>query len=257
MAGNRFQLPVAAVYDENGAPLAGAKLYFYENESTTPKNTYSNIHLTTPNPWPVEADSSGRFTDDIFMETDPYRIKFTDSSDVQIWLKDNCNTFNGSATGNSFPFPGAVIEFYGNQNQLNVALSSFWYLMDGNNGLPNLDDTYIKCCIDVASIGTSGGSNVPTGTISDTVLTEAQIPSHYHFLSNNQSGTSSITSSNFLNEQASFGDNRTYLLGGSSTSPTLARSSLTGNGDGHSHALTMNDYDPPFYQLIKLVYLGF
>jgi len=118
MAGNRYIPTIFTALDTNGAPLPGAKLYFYVNETTTPKDTYSDVDLAVANQWPVVADGSGRFTDDIFMDTDAYRIKLTDENDVQIWSKDDCNTFNGAASGNAFPFPGAVIEFYGTQGQL-------------------------------------------------------------------------------------------------------------------------------------------
>lgn len=244
MAGNRYIPTIFTALDANGAPLPGAKLYFYENNTTTPKDTYSDIDLTVANQWPVVADSAGRFTDDIFMDTDAYRIKLTDADDVQVWSKDDCNTFNGAPSNNTFPFPGAVIEFYGTQLQLDVATAAFWYIMDGNNGLPNLDDTYVKACIDVASIGTTGGTTLPTGTVGSHVLTVAEIPSHDHDIranaNNGNGGTAAIYSS-----IAAF----TY------TNTTAIQS--TGGGGGHDHDLTMDSYEPPFYQLIKLVYLGF
>jgi hypothetical protein len=239
MAGNRYIPTIFTALDSNGSPLAGAKLYFYENNTTTPKDTYSDIDLTTANQWPVVADGAGRFTDDIFMDTDAYRIKLTDSDDVQIWSKDDCNTFNGAPSDQSFPFPGAVIEFYGTQGQLDTATAAFWYIMDGNNGLPNLDDTYIKACIDVASIGTTGGSNVPTGNADSHVLTEAEIPAHTHGL---------------YTQQVNIGGGT-----GIAAAPNVgtANTNSTGGGGGHTHTLTMDNYDPPFYQLIKLVYLGY
>lgn len=237
MAGNRYVPTIFTALDDNGAPLPGAKLYFYENSTTTPKDTYSDVDLTTANPWPVEADGAGRFTDDIFMDTAAYRIKLTDSSGVQIWSKDDCNTFNG-APSNAFPFVGAVVEFYGSQNQLNTALAALWYVMDGNNGLPNLDDTYIKACIDVASIGTTGGSNIPTGNADSHVLTTAEIPAHTHAYASASWAAGSDT-------------------GLSATAAATNVSTSTGGGGGHTHTLTMDSYDPPFYQLVKLVYLGY
>jgi hypothetical protein len=242
MAGNRYIPTIFTAVDENGAPLPGAKLYFYENNTTTPKDTYSDIDLTTPNQWPVEADGAGRFLDDIFMDTESYRIKLTDSAGVQIWSKDDCNTFNGAPSNNTFPFPGAVIEFYGTQLQLDVATAAFWYIMDGNNGLPNLDDTYVKACIDVASIGTTGGTNIPTGTVGGTTLTIAQIPAHTHAMNPDVGGN--------------------YTGGGADISTgnntgVATETGSKGGGGSHDHSLTMDSYDPPFYQLIKLVYLGY
>jgi hypothetical protein len=255
MSGNRYVPTIFTATDTNGAPIPGAKLYFYVNETTTPKDTYSDIDLAVPNQWPVVADGAGRFTDDIFMDTDAYRIKLTDENDVQIWSKDNCNTFNGSPSDQAFPFPGAVIEFYGTQGQLDTATSAFWYIMDGNNGLPNLDDTYIRCCIDVASIGTTGGSFIPTGTVENHTLTEAEIPSHKHF--NGQASSDTLI---YVYGATTTGipGSATRTLNTSSGAPThQGNTSNTGGGSGHDHTLTMDNYNPPFYQLIKLVYLGY
>jgi len=241
MAGNRYIPTIFTATDENGAPIAAAKLYFYENNSTTPKDTYSDIDLTVPNQWPVLADGAGRFTDDIFLDTDTYRIKLTDADDVQIWSKDDCNTMNGAASSQTFPFPGAVIEFYGTQEQLDVATTSLWYVMDGNNGLPNLDELFVKACIDVASIGTTGGTTLPTGNADGHTLTVSEIPAHTHTVPFQNVGG-------------------LYIGGGAAGPNSIVDGSSTGStGDGaaHTHTLTMDDMEPPFYQLIKLVYLGF
>lgn len=239
MAGNRYVPTIFTATDENGAPIPGAKLYFYENGTTTPKDTFSDIDLSVANQWPVVADGAGRFTDDIFMETDAYRIKLTDSAGVQIWNKDDCNTFNGAPSDQIFPFPGAVVEFYGTQDQLDAATAVFWYIMDGNNGLPNLDDTYIKCCIDVASIGTTGGSNTPTGSVDGHALSIAEMPAHTHRYG------------------AAFNWDTGGSGGLSNGNGTLLETASSGGGSAHTHPLTMDTYDPPFYQLIKLVYLGY
>lgn len=254
MAGNRYIPTIFTALDANGAPLPGAKLYFYENNTTTPKDTYSDIDLTVANQWPVVADSAGRFTDDIFMDTDAYRITLTDADDVQVWSKDDCNTFNGAPSNNAFPFPGAVIEFYGTQLQLDVATAAFWYIMDGNNGLPNLDDTYVKACIDVATIGTTGGSTIPTGTVGATTLTSAQVPSHSHFIA-----SASLTQDGTLNATRYLSLQQTNVgsITGNSTASTVGLTSTSGSGGSHDHTVTIDSFEPPFYQLIKLVYLGF
>jgi hypothetical protein len=257
MAGNRYVPTIFTATDDNGDPIPGAKLYFYENETTTPKNSWSDIDLTATNAWPVVADGAGRFTTDIFLDTDPYRIKLTDENGVQIWLKDDCNTFNGPASASDFPFPGAVVEFYGTQDQLNTALASFWYIFDGNNGLPNYDNKYPKTCIDVASIGTTGGSNVPTGTVGGTAISIAQLPSHDHL---NGVGTQNSESGLFIYATSTTGvpGSATRRASTSNNAPDIqGKTSTTGSGATHDHSLTMNTFDLPYYQLVKLVYLGY
>jgi hypothetical protein len=76
----RLILPYQSVFDLNGHPLPGAKMYFYEPGTSTPKDTYSDEALTTPNTNPVIADSQGQFGD-IFLSGN-YRVNLTDADDV-------------------------------------------------------------------------------------------------------------------------------------------------------------------------------
>lgn len=46
--------------DNNGSPLSGGSVYFYEPGTTTPKTTYQNAALTVPNTNPVILNSAGR-----------------------------------------------------------------------------------------------------------------------------------------------------------------------------------------------------
>lgn len=68
----------------------GDKLYFFQTGTTTPQNTYSDAGLTTPHDNPVEADAGGEFPVIYLNPSLPdYRVRLTDSSDVQVWQKDN------------------------------------------------------------------------------------------------------------------------------------------------------------------------
>jgi hypothetical protein len=55
--------------DALGVPLAGAKLYFFETGSTTPKDTFTTSALTVANSHPVVADAGGLFGN-IFLQED-------------------------------------------------------------------------------------------------------------------------------------------------------------------------------------------
>jgi hypothetical protein len=70
----RLILPYEQVFDLNGDPLPGAKLYFYESLTVTPKDTYSDEALTTPNTNPVIADSQGQFANDVTQPDYPAEI---------------------------------------------------------------------------------------------------------------------------------------------------------------------------------------
>jgi len=92
MAG-RFVPPRLVALDSVGAPISGAKLYFYTTGTTTPLATYSDEALASANTNPVVADSAGRFGS-IFLQDQDYKVVYTDGSgssvdtDVQIWTED-------------------------------------------------------------------------------------------------------------------------------------------------------------------------
>lgn len=71
MAAGIILLPCMPALDRNGDPVEGALLYFYENETTTPRAVYSDVNLTTPLSNPVVADSAGQFPQ-IFADEELY-----------------------------------------------------------------------------------------------------------------------------------------------------------------------------------------
>jgi hypothetical protein len=88
-----FQLPRPTLFDANGAPISGGKVYFYDAGTSTPRNVYSNPdlaggHVLTQ---PVEADSAGRLPV-IYIATGAYKVIVTDASGVLIYSADNLDT---------------------------------------------------------------------------------------------------------------------------------------------------------------------
>ena len=64
-------------------PSSGAKLYFYELDGVTPRDTYSDEAATTPNANPVVSDSNGLFADIWIVGS--YEVILQDKNSVQIW----------------------------------------------------------------------------------------------------------------------------------------------------------------------------
>ena len=85
MALSRFVLPFSDV-GSGIAPSAGAKLFFYETGTSTPKNTFTDSAGTTPNANPVIADANGVFGD-IWIDG-TYKVVLKDKNDVQKWEAD-------------------------------------------------------------------------------------------------------------------------------------------------------------------------
>ena len=78
---SRFIPPYADV-GKGITPSSGAKYFFFESNTSTPKNTYADEALTTPNTNPVISDSNGLFPD-IWLEDGQYKVRLTDKNDIQ------------------------------------------------------------------------------------------------------------------------------------------------------------------------------
>ncbi|MBW5285937.1 hypothetical protein [Burkholderia gladioli] len=68
--------------DQNGRPLVGGKVYFYEPNTETFKDTFTDSSLTTPNPNPVILDGKGQAT---IWGSGTYRQVVFDNSNVPVW----------------------------------------------------------------------------------------------------------------------------------------------------------------------------
>ena len=84
----QFYNPAPVFFDLLGIqPVAGGSLYFYEIGTTTPKDTWSDVDMTTLNVNPIPLDASGRSSLNIFMDGD-YTVICTDSLGATIWTRD-------------------------------------------------------------------------------------------------------------------------------------------------------------------------
>lgn len=92
----------AQFFDNNGDPLNGGKLFYYEGGSyTVQKTTYSTASGTTPNPNPIVLDSSGRPTASAFLEVNsPYNVRLTLADGTTVlnsWANVSVTTAGGVA----------------------------------------------------------------------------------------------------------------------------------------------------------------
>lgn len=99
---SRFIPPYADV-GKGITPSSGAKYYFFESNTSTPKNTYSDKDLTTPNTNPVISDSNGLFPD-IWLEEGDYKVRLTDKNDIQKHPDADPVTATGTSTASNSPF---------------------------------------------------------------------------------------------------------------------------------------------------------
>lgn len=85
--------PVSVVqqfFDNEGNPLANGFLYSYVAESTTPLATFSTIYGDVENSNPIELDSSGRLTTEIWQQEGfAYKYTLADAEDTVVSNLDN------------------------------------------------------------------------------------------------------------------------------------------------------------------------
>lgn len=82
--------PKLQFFTEGGIPLAGGKLYSYAAGTTTPLATYTASTGTQNNTNPIILDSRGEAA--VWLGAASYKLKLTDSTDVEIWTSDNITT---------------------------------------------------------------------------------------------------------------------------------------------------------------------
>lgn len=111
-----FIEPLARALTNTGAIGAGYKYYFYTTATTTPINSYTTPGLSVANPWPLVADSNGRFPIAWLANLGTSKSVLTDANDVVIETADPL----ASTAGISL-------------NDLDVRPTSYWGLTTGTS----------------------------------------------------------------------------------------------------------------------------
>ena len=131
------------------------------------------------------------------------------------------------SSGNASAFvTGMIILWYGNTGNI----PGGWVLCDGNNSTPDLRDRFV--------IGAGSADHTPgsTGGSNSITLSEANLPSHRHFVVSNALGGQNRTNSNVsANNQVRKGTGagnlyESYNLASTSADAVSGRSSAVGSG---------------------------
>lgn len=87
----------AQLFDNNGNPLTGGKIYTYAAGTTTPEATYTSINGNTANTNPIVLDAAGRVPNEVWLtDGQSYKFVLKTSTDVQIASYDNIVGINSS-----------------------------------------------------------------------------------------------------------------------------------------------------------------
>src|SRR3990167_1601455 len=89
MSGNRYVSPFSQDFDSSGNLLASATLTFYLTGTTTLTNVYTTTALAVAASNPQTLDSSGRATQELFLDPDvTYKVVLKDSTGATIATRD-------------------------------------------------------------------------------------------------------------------------------------------------------------------------
>ncbi|MCP3683943.1 MAG: hypothetical protein GY861_14765 [bacterium] len=83
-------------FDDDGAPLAGGTIEFYESGTSTPKNVYTDSTGGTPIGTSITLDTAGRYTGGYFFDDDPYKEIVKDSTGATIDTGNGLQSASGA-----------------------------------------------------------------------------------------------------------------------------------------------------------------
>lgn len=103
----------AQLFDNNGVPLSGGKIYTYAAGTSTPLATYTSSSGVTAHTNPIVLDSSGRVPGgEIWNQLQLYKFVLKTSTDVLIATYDNVgSSFNATAIIANFTGNGTIVAF--------------------------------------------------------------------------------------------------------------------------------------------------
>lgn len=92
-------------FNDDGSFMVGGLLYTYAAGTSTPKATYSDYGLTSPNENPIELDARGEAA--VFLDGN-YKFVLHDATDALVREQDNVRDFTSSATFTNATLAGTL-----------------------------------------------------------------------------------------------------------------------------------------------------
>lgn len=235
--------------DDNGEPMSGCYLQFYESGTTTPTPVYADGDLDTALTNPVVANAAGVFPAIYGDPSVVYRMQLYNAADELISDDDPIHPHV------AFP-AGTVVMFNGTEEARDAAYpSALWELCDGDNGTPDTRDRSPVGVSNTKDIGTTGGEDGGTtgeagahdhgGATDETVLDADTMPVHGHRAYVwNTSGTDgaprgyqAASSIAIVGSDESGGAYRESTVGGTK----IIEETGEADPDGHDHGITAAD----------------
>lgn len=147
--GNGFQF-----FTTTGIPLAGGYIYTYLAGSSTPVATYTTSAGTTANTNPIQLGTDGRPPQEIWLTSGTnYKFVLADSTNAVIQTYDNLYGIIGTSPSVSAVPSGGIIMWSGSIG----SIPSGYVLCNGQNGTPNLQDSFVVGSGNTYAVGNTGG----------------------------------------------------------------------------------------------------
>ena len=147
--GNGFQF-----FTNTGLPLAGGFIYTYAAGTTTPQSTFTTSSGSIANTNPIQLGTGGRPPQEIWLTSGSnYKFVLTDANLVVIQTYDNLYGIIGTTAAVSAVPSGGIIMWSGSIG----SIPSGYYLCNGQNGTPNLEDSFIVGSGNTYAVGNTGG----------------------------------------------------------------------------------------------------
>jgi len=220
-----------------GLPLNAGQLFTYQAGSSTPITTYQDPNGLIANTNPIILGTDGRLPAELWL-TSGYSYKFVleDANSNLIATYDNIYGIPSSSGSSGTTIPSGCIVIWSGAVG---SVPSGFYLCNGQNGTPDLRNSFVLGAGNTYSVGQTGGSTDAT-LVSHTHTATVTDPTHLHSLVIN-SGSGSVQGVNVGNGAGSTSINTTSA----STGVTVANSTVGSSATGANM--------PPYYALCYIM----
>jgi hypothetical protein len=168
-------------FDSTGAILAGGLLYTYQAGSSTPLATYTTVNGTIANTNPVVLGTDGKLPQELWLQSGySYKFILETSSNVIVQTYDNIAGILTQIPTASPTIPSGCILIWSGSTG---SIPSGYLLCDGNNGTPDLRNSFVLGAGNSYTVGQTGGSTdaiVVSHTHTATSTSTVTDPGHFH-----------------------------------------------------------------------------
>jgi len=232
-------------FDALGNILAGGQLFTYQAGSSTPLATYTTVNGTIANANPIILGADGKLPQEMWLLYGySYKFVLETANSVLVNTYDNIAGLLSTIPSTTPSLPsGCILIWSGSVG----SIPSGFVLCDGNNGTPDLRNSFILGAGNTYTVGQTGGSTdaiVVSHTHSASSSSSVSDPGHVH---NTTRGNGGSGDSNYFSYTGSTGSQSTDSRGMASQTTGISVSTSTSiNATGTNGA---NANMPPYYAL--------